>query len=105
MLEIQKMTKHLTEDRINRAVYIAMTTGVGNEVYRVFDESRKSYSCLTDTGVIVVRNPQDVIITMYYASMAQAFAISKGQLSKALLEIIRRNHQKHYKRDQEKIKY
>ena len=105
MLEIQKMTKHLTEDRIDRAVFIAMTTGVGNEVYRKYDEIRNSYSCLTDTGVVVIKNPQDVIITMYYASVAQAFAISKGQISKTLLEVIKKNCEKHYKRDQERIKY
>lgn len=91
MLEKQKMSKHLTHDRIDRAVYIASTIGVGKEIIRAYNEKKDSYSCLTDTGVMIIRNPKDVIITMYIASMNQAIAMTNNQLSKTLRNTIKRN--------------
>lgn len=96
MIEKQKMSEHLTKDRIDRAVYIATTIGVGKEVLRSYSANRHSYSCLTDTGVMIIRDPKDIIITMYIASMAQAVAMTKGNLPKTLKKIIKENEKKGY---------
>lgn len=96
MLERQKMTRHMKNDRIDRAVFIAMTVGFGNVVHTKYSEETNTYSYLTDTGVILIKNPKDVIITMYIANMAQAYAVSGGQLSKALLKIVQKNIAKNY---------
>ena len=105
MLERQEMAKHLTHDRIDRAVYIASTVGVGKEVIRTYNEKRDSYSCLTDTGVMVIRDPKGVIITMYIASMNQAIAMSNNQLSKTLRNTIKHNEKKGYFAEQNSKKF
>ena len=105
MLEKQKMAKHLTHDRINRAVYIASTIGVGNEIIRSYNEKKDSYSCLTDTGVMIIRNPKGAIITMYIASMNQAIAMTHNQLSKTLRNIIKRNEKEGHLAEQDSKKF
>ena len=105
MLEKQKMAKHLTHDRIDRAVYIASTIGVGKEIIRAYNEKKDSYSCLTDTGVMVIRDPKGVIITMYIASMNQAIAMTHNQLSKTLRNIIKRNEKEGHLAGQDSKKF
>ena len=96
MIEKQEMTWHMKKDRINRAVFIAMTVGFGNVVHTKYCKESNTYSYLTDTGVIIIKDPKDVIITMYLANVAQAYAVSGGQLSKALLKIVQKNIAKNY---------
>ena len=93
-MEKEIMSKHLRAERIDRAVYIATTIGIGKEVIRKEKEGRDSYSCLTDTGVVIIRGFDNSIITMYIATMAQATAIAEGNLPKYLKNVVRRNEKK-----------
>jgi hypothetical protein len=99
-MEKEVMSKHLRTERIDRAEYIATTIGIGKEVIRKEKKGRDSYSCLTDTGVVIIRGFDNSIITMYIATMAQATAIAEGNLPKYLKDVVRRNEKKNYQKNQ-----
>ena len=48
------MTNHVREDRADRLTYIALTIGFGNVVFEHRDGEYRE--CITDTGVLMVKN-------------------------------------------------
>ena len=94
MLEIHTMTKHMKEDRINRAVFIATTVGFGEVIAEKYVAKKQSISCLTDTGVIIVKNEENVIVTMYIATYQQAQAIAGKNFPLAVAKKVRSNEKR-----------
>lgn len=82
MIEITKltMTKHCTQDRLDRLVEISMNVGWGNIVLEHYNESTGHIEALSDTGVLFVVSPnRKTLITAYLANenKAQAIALSE----------------------------
>lgn len=93
-----KMTYHAFNDRFDRISYIMDTIGIGEPVVTVPDPYRQdTIKILTDTGVLIVKSATThKIITIYIASMDQAFAIYKlgtnnKRVPDGLLTRIRKN--------------
>ena len=91
-------TKHLTEDRMDRVVFIATTIGFGEimEEFYIEDNHGKHYECVTSTGVIIIKDlSKKVIITMFVGRMAQIKRLYGDKESpRNLKAIIKRNEKK-----------
>lgn len=77
-----KMSKHLTEDRIDRAVFIGTTIGFGEIIaeFIVEREGRKRRHCITDTGVVMIKPvDEDMVITVYIASVSHIMFLYGGK--------------------------
>lgn len=100
MKEKHIVTNHLSEDRIDRAVFIATTIGFGEIVHKVKKtnkEGKERCYCITDTGVILVKTADEkVTITMYIAEKKQAINLFNGKnnIPKSLWVTICRNEKK-----------
>ena len=73
---------HISEDRLDRAVYIMQTVGLGEIIKEqrcVDTKGRVSWQCLTDTGVLLVLNEQKTMaVTLYIATQPKVSAMYKG---------------------------
>ena len=91
-------TKHLTEDRMDRVVFIATTIGFGEimEEFYIEDNHGKHYECVTSTGVIIIKDlSKKVIITMFVGRMAQIKRLyGDKEIPRNLKAIIKRNEKK-----------
>ena len=76
------MTEHARKDRQARLEYIIDTIGVGKIVVRHQDIDEKNRIVifeLTTTGVIIVRNAENMVVTAYIAEMRQAVRVWRCQ--------------------------
>lgn len=93
-------TKHLTEDRMDRVVFIATTIGFGEivEEFYIEDNHGKHYECVTSTGVIIIKDlSKKVIITMFVGRMAQVKRLyGDREIPKNLKAIVKRNEKKKF---------
>lgn len=91
-------TKHLTEDRMERVVFIATTVGFGEiiEEFYIEDNHGKHFECVTSTGVIIVKGlDKQTIVTMYVARHNQIKRLYKGrEIPKGLKVVIKRNEKR-----------
>ena len=91
-------TKHLTEDRIDRVVFIATTIGFGEilENFYIEDNHGRHYECVTSTGVIIVKgSDKKTVITMYVAHHNQIKRLYKErEIPRNLKAVIKRNEKK-----------
>ena len=91
-------TKHLTEDRMDRVVFIATTVGFGETVEEFFieDNHGKHYECVTSTGVIIIKDlSKKVVITMFVGRMAQIKRLyGDKEIPRNLKAIIKRNEKR-----------
>jgi hypothetical protein len=92
-----KTTHHICADRLDRIAYIGTTIGFGEILFSRHSEERDSTLCLTDTGVVIVKNKFDRVITAYVASsMSQVTYITRGQtpvwLTKRIKHNLKLNH-------------
>ena len=98
---------HISEDRLDRAVYIMTTIGLGEiikEQRNVDTHGRVSWQCLTDTGVILVLNEQKTMaVTLYIATQPKVSAMYKGNTPSWVLKMVRKNAQ--YAEMQNKVRY
>lgn len=88
------ITNHFKRDRIERAAYISQTVGFGDVVQTSvgYSEGRYNRRELMETGVIIVRNENDVIITMFIATEKQVKAMYKGnKVPQWLMRKVRNN--------------
>lgn len=94
------ITKHFKNDRIERAAYISQTVGFGEvvKVLDVYEDGRFSRRELMDTGVIVIRSINNVIITMFIATEGQIKYIYNGKAPQWIINKARKN--KKYMRNQ-----
>lgn len=92
-------SKHFMEDRSDRYIFIASTVGFGEVVHthEVNTTKGKGRVEITTTGVLIVRGYDNVIITMYIASLAE---IKKyydgGEVHREVHLAARRNEKKNY---------
>lgn len=91
-------TKHLTEDRMDRVVFIATTIGFGEivEEFYIEDNHGKHYECVTSTGVIIIKDlSKKVVITMFVGRMAQIKRLyGDKEIPRNLKAIIKRNEKR-----------
>ena len=91
-------TKHLTEDRADRVVFIATTIGFGEVVdeFYIEDSHGKHYECVTSTGVIIVKGlDKKTVVTMYIARHGQIKRLYGDRpIPRGLAVVIKRNEKK-----------
>lgn len=91
----RNITYHISEDRIDRAVYIMQTVGLGNiikEVRQVDEKGRVGWQCLTDTGVLIVLDEKkEVAVTLYIATQPKVSAMYQGKTPSWLINKVRKN--------------
>ena len=72
------MTRHIKEERLDRLTYIAMNVGFGNVVLEQPRVEEGKRDCLTDTGVLLVKDiMEEVLVTAYIISIDKATAMYK----------------------------
>lgn len=69
-----RISKHASEERLERFMYIALEVGIGEEVARVPTE-KETVEVLTDTGVLLVLGADDLVVTAYIANLDKIFAV------------------------------
>ncbi len=93
-------TKHLTEDRMDRVVYIATTIGFGEvmEEFYIEDNHGKHYECITSTGVIIVKGlDRKTVVTMFIGRMAQVKRLyGDKEIPRNLKAVVKRNEKKKF---------
>ena len=96
------MTRHIKEERLDRLTYIAMNVGFGNVVLEQTRGSDGKRDCLTDTGVLLVKDiVNEVLITAYVIDINKATAMYKNcgfqSVPQSMKRVIIRNEKKHLK--------
>lgn len=90
------VSNHLSEERIDRAVFIGTTIGFGEiikKAVRTNKEGKERCYCITDTGVIIVKTlDEQVVITMYIAQFNQvSWIYGKEKIPTSLIRTVRKN--------------
>lgn len=96
------LTKHMEQDRLDRYARIATEVGFGRTVMTIREEDRREWReavtlYLTSTGVMIIRNQQEEIITMYCPTVGQVkrhFRIER--LPQFLFNVISDNYRRGY---------
>jgi hypothetical protein len=95
-----ELTEHFRTERADRYAFIATTIGVG-EVVHSFKQPKNKWGTepctvnITSTGVAVVTNPKNAIVTMYILGMNEAQKyFENGVVPFVLAAIIRMNMKK-----------
>jgi hypothetical protein len=96
------LTKHMAQDRLDRYARIATEVGFGRTVMTIKQEDRREWCemvtlYLTSTGVLIIRNQQEEIVTMYCPTIKQVkkhFGIER--LPQFLFHAICDNYHKGY---------
>ena len=77
MKEKLVLTNHCKEERLDRIAFILANIGIGEIVLTV--ESKGSRACLTDTGVILIKDmEQEVLVTAYVPSVDRVIAMYRS---------------------------
>ena len=91
-------TKHLTEDRMERVIFIATTIGFGEtiEEFYVEDEHGKHYEYITSTGVLIVKGlDKKTVVTMFIARHGQVKRLYGDRpIPRNLVAVVKRNEKK-----------
>ena len=92
-----KMTYHASIERADRLTNLIMTLGFNEIVYETIDKKHPDCKiCITDTGIILIRNGQDGrLITGYMATVDKALAICKGNIPVSLKKTVVYNCKKY----------
>ena len=100
-------TYHISEDRLDRAMFIMTTIGIGNIIKEqkcIDEKGRISWQCLTDTGVILVLSEdKQVAVTLYIATQPKVSAMYEGKTPSWVIKMVRKNRELAEK--QNKVKY
>lgn len=93
-------TRHLTEGRMDRVVYIATTIGFGEvmEEFYIEDNHGKHYECVTSTGVIIVKDlSKKVVVTMFIGRIGQIKRLyGDRKIPQNLIAVVKRNEKKKF---------
>ena len=91
----RNISYHISEDRLDRATFIATTIGFGaiiKERYCVDEQGRPAWKCLTDTGVMLIFNgKRDKVVTLYIATVAQVSWIYEGNTPYSVYRTVVKN--------------
>lgn len=77
-IDPNNISLHVLQDRMERYSFIKNSIGFGEPVVVLNDERNSrgdATATLTSTGVVVIRDPYNTIITTYIANMKQAKTI------------------------------
>lgn len=98
---------HITNDRLDRMTYIAMTIGFGEVAYTFPCKGYQDrYVILTTTGVLMVKTRSEMVVTVFipeYKRVHALFAEMEMEVPRYYRNIIEKN-QKH-NRMQDIVKY
>ena len=92
-------SEHMTKDRVDRYVFIATKIGFGEVVHTAKTKTTKGEGKveITSTGVIIVRGYNNIVITMYVATVAQIKMYYKnGVAPRDVILAAKRNEKKNY---------
>lgn len=82
-IDLTKMSSHFINDRKGRINLIEKTIGWGEPIVEVEDhKGRDATTILTTSGVLVVRDLDNMIITAWIASERQAMAVYRKATGK-----------------------
>lgn len=97
------VSKHFREERLERATYIATTVGFGEVVAEM--PSKALMMRLTNTGVILVVEPEtDTLVTMYIATLEQyAYIANLVKVPKEVKKKVRENVARNYTKEQFRV--
>ena len=75
-IDLTRMSAHFINDREARMNHFEKTLGWGKPVATIkSNHSDDTYMTLTDTGVMVVRDDSNLILTAYLATITQAIMV------------------------------
>lgn len=93
----RNITYHISEERINRAVFIMETVGLGEVIKEekcIDEQGRTSWQCFTNTGVILVLSEdKKMLITLYIATQPKVSAMFKGNCPSWVMKLVRKNRE------------
>ena len=93
----RNITYHISEERIDRAMFIMETVGIGEIIKeeRCIDEhGRVSWQCFTNTGVILVLSEnRKMLITLYIATQPKVSAMFNGNCPSWVIKMVRKNRE------------
>lgn len=103
----RNISYHISEERLDRAVFIQTTIGIGDiikECRQIDAKGRISWQCLTNTGVILVLSEdKKLCITLYIAEQAKVSAMYQGKTPSWVINMIRKNRK--YAEEQNKVRF
>ncbi len=104
------MSEHFKNDRADRYAFIATTIGVGTIIHSHKQAWNKwgTEPCtvnITSTGVAIVTNPENKIVTMYILTLKSAQQYFDSAIPMVLDAIIKANMRKRLHILQNEIKY
>ena len=86
---------HISEDRLDRAMFIMTTIGIGEVIKEqkcVDEKGRISWQCLTNTGVILVLSEdRKIAVTLYIATQPKVSAMYEGKTPSWVIKMVRKN--------------
>ena len=96
-----KMTSHAKDDRADRLTYIAINVGFGEVVLEHINADNRR-DCITDTGVLLIKNAtEEILITAYIPTVDKVSAIYKSAgfdcVPQHIYRIAKKNEKKHLK--------
>lgn len=98
-----KLSEHASREREERLSYILMNVGIGEQIVcRVMGQRVDRQEVLTDSGVILILNNENKVITAYIATINKATAIwraaygNRHMTERLYTQII--SNKKHYKK-------
>lgn len=98
-------SQHLLTDRIDRAVYIALSIGIGEPVIEKPIPEERKVLIITDTGVVLVKSTSGKTITMFIATLEQLSYIADGHAPGWLLKKVLKNQKAGHIKNQDRVRY
>lgn len=91
-----KLNPHASRDRLERMMFLSMEIGLGDEICHLTREKDNYKEVLTSTGLILIIDEFNYLITAYVANLDKAFAIwrnvkGSAKMPNALYKKIIRN--------------
>lgn len=78
-IDLTRMSAHFIIDRADRIQRIENSIGWGTIVVNAPDRNKENvYRCLTSTGVLIIKDENDFIITAWIADVKQAVSVWKA---------------------------
>lgn len=70
-----KLEPHASQERVERLMFLNLEIGIGDEICHTRRDKDHYREILTSTGLILIVNEYDYLITAYVANLDKAFAI------------------------------